>query len=54
MIFFAMGLIFAGAWLGFWTVRKFVLDEDGSIDSGIAIFVEWAIRIFAAALILEV
>ncbi|KMZ69530.1 hypothetical protein ZOSMA_20G00060 [Zostera marina] len=53
MIFFAMGLIFAGAWLGFWTVRKFVLDEDGSIDSGIAIFVEWAIRIFAAALILE-
>ena len=31
-----------------------MLDEDGSIDIGVAYFVEWMIRIFAAAMILEV
>ncbi|XP_071716543.1 uncharacterized protein [Rutidosis leptorrhynchoides] len=42
-----------GAWLGFWAVRKLVLTEDGSIDSGVAHFVAWSFRILAASMILQ-
>lgn len=39
--------------MGFWVVRKLVLAEDGSIDTGVSHFVAWSIRIFASALILQ-
>ncbi|KAK1367154.1 hypothetical protein POM88_042715 [Heracleum sosnowskyi] len=35
----------AGAALGYWLVRKFVISEDGSVDVGVASFVKWAMRI---------
>eukprot|EP01018_Ginkgo_biloba_P007023 Gb_02768 [translate_table: standard] len=43
----------AGAWLGYWGVRKLVLSEDGAVDNGTAQFVTWAIRIVAAVMILQ-
>ncbi|CAN4123659.1 unnamed protein product [Withania somnifera] len=52
-IFLLLFLVIAGAWLGFWVVRKLVLAEDGSIDIGVSHFVAWSIRIFASALILQ-
>lgn len=52
---FLLAFIFLiGAWLGFWVVHKFVLDEDGSIDTSTSLFVTWCIRILAALLILQV
>lgn len=52
---FLLAFIFLiGAWLGFWVVQKFVLDEDGSIDTSTSLFVTWSIRILAALLILQV
>ncbi|KAG7565088.1 NEMP family [Arabidopsis suecica] len=42
-----------GAWSGFWTVKKFVVTNDGSIDTGTTIFVSWSIRAFAVVLILQ-
>ncbi|XP_078430378.1 transmembrane protein (DUF2215) isoform X2 [Wolffia australiana] len=52
-IFFLLCLFLAGAWLGFWGVRKLVLDESGSVDQDVAYFVEWSLLIFAAAMILQ-
>ncbi|KAK9071024.1 hypothetical protein SSX86_009592 [Deinandra increscens subsp. villosa] len=46
-------VVLCGAWLGFWAVRKLVLTEDGSIDTGVAQFVAWSIRIVASSLILQ-
>jgi len=43
-----------GAWSGFWTVKKFVVTKDGSVDISTSIFVSWSIRAFAVALILQV
>ncbi|XP_077216594.1 uncharacterized protein LOC143851144 isoform X2 [Tasmannia lanceolata] len=51
-IFLLIFLALAGAWLGFWGVRKLVLTEDGSVDISIAHFVSWSIWIFAAFMIL--
>ncbi|KFK34252.1 hypothetical protein AALP_AA5G120700 [Arabis alpina] len=42
-----------GAWSGFWTVKKFVVTKDGSIDITASIFVSWSIRVFAVVLILQ-
>lgn len=50
MVFF----VIAGAWLGFWVVRKFVLTDDGKIDNGVSCFVVWSYRIVATVMILEV
>ncbi|XP_016902769.2 uncharacterized protein LOC103500299 [Cucumis melo] len=51
---FLLAFIFLiGAWLGFWVVHKFVLDEDGSIDTSTSLFVTWSIRILASLLILQ-
>lgn len=51
---FLLAFIFLiGAWLGFWVVHKFVLDEDGSIDTSTSLFVTWSIRILATLLILQ-
>lgn len=36
-----------GAFLGFWLVRRFVLDPTGSPDKDTATFVEWAIKLTA-------
>lgn len=52
-IFLLAFIVLAGAWLGFWVVRKFVLTEDGSIDVGVSHFVSWSIRIFASIMILQ-
>eukprot|EP01018_Ginkgo_biloba_P009723 Gb_34412 [translate_table: standard] len=52
-VFLLVGIVLAGAWLGYWGVRKFVLSEDGSVDIGTAQFVKWAIRIVAIITILQ-
>ncbi|CAL9191811.1 unnamed protein product [Musa hybrid cultivar] len=46
-------LVLAGAWFGYWGVRKFVLTEEGSVDSSVAYFIEWATLILSAVLILQ-
>ncbi|XP_038698310.1 uncharacterized protein LOC119995909 isoform X2 [Tripterygium wilfordii] len=52
-IFVLVGIILAGAALGYWMVRKFVISNDGTVDVGIAQFVKWAMRIIAATLIFQ-
>ncbi|KAK1292947.1 hypothetical protein QJS10_CPB17g02233 [Acorus calamus] len=52
-IFLLLFLVLAGAWFGFWGVRKFVLTEDGSVDENVASFVEWSIYIFASVMIFQ-
>ncbi|CAA7034637.1 unnamed protein product [Microthlaspi erraticum] len=52
-IFVGVFLSLGGAFFGFWTVRKLVLTEDGSIDISTSLFVSWSIRILAAVLILQ-
>lgn len=52
-IFVLLGVILAGAALGYWIVRKFVISEDGNVDVGVAQFVKWAMRIIATACILQ-
>jgi len=47
-------IILAGAALGYWIVRKYVISEDGSIDAGIANFVKWAMRVLAVVSVLQV
>lgn len=53
-IFLLTFVAIAGAWLGFWVVKKLVLTEEGSVDLSTALFVAWAIRILAAITILQV
>ncbi|CAI8589000.1 unnamed protein product [Vicia faba] len=52
-IFLLTFVAIAGAWLGFWVVKKLVLTEEGSVDLSTALFVAWAIRILAAITILQ-
>ncbi|GAB2282719.1 hypothetical protein Dimus_017258 [Dionaea muscipula] len=52
-IFLLLFIVLAGAWMGFWTVRKFILTEDGSIDTSVAQFVALTVRISAAVMILQ-
>ncbi|XP_024372650.1 uncharacterized protein [Physcomitrium patens] len=52
-LFLGLGVVLIGAWVGFWGVRKMVLAEDGNIDSGVAKFVKWAIRIIGGAILLQ-
>ncbi|KAI4386625.1 hypothetical protein MLD38_004542 [Melastoma candidum] len=51
-VFFVLGILIAGAALGYWMVRKFVISDDGGVDVDVARFVKWAIRVIAAAFIL--
>ena len=44
-VFLLVFVVIAGAWLGFWVVRKLVLTEDGSVDTSTSRFVAWSIRI---------
>jgi hypothetical protein len=53
-VFLLVSVILAGAWFGYWGVRKLVLTEEGSVDAGVAYFVEWAILIISAVMILQV
>ncbi|GMP84110.1 hypothetical protein CsSME_00037766 [Camellia sinensis var. sinensis] len=53
-VFVLLGIVLAGAALGYWIVRKFVISDDGSVDVGIAQFVKWAMRVIAAAFIFQV
>ncbi|KAM0992676.1 hypothetical protein ACFX2A_008552 [Malus domestica] len=52
-IFLLVGIILAGAALGYWIVRKFVVSKDGTVDVGIAQFVKWAMRIIGTTSILQ-
>nr|XP_043623234.1 uncharacterized protein LOC122595019 [Erigeron canadensis] len=52
-VFLLAFVVLCGAWLGFWAVRKLVLTEDGSIDTGVAQFVCWSFRIVASCMILQ-
>ncbi|KAK4393485.1 hypothetical protein Sango_1819300 [Sesamum angolense] len=52
-VFLLVFLVIAGAWLGFWVVRKLVLTEDGSIDIGVSHFITWSIRMVASVMILQ-
>jgi hypothetical protein len=52
-LFLLIGVILAGAGLGYWIVRKFVISKDGSVDAGIAQFVKWSMRIVATTFILQ-
>ncbi|MQL91160.1 hypothetical protein Taro_023764 [Colocasia esculenta] len=53
VIFFLLCLFLAGAWLGFWAVRKLVLDEEGVVDQSVAYAVEWSMLIFSGVMILQ-
>ncbi|RZR92833.1 hypothetical protein BHM03_00021197 [Ensete ventricosum] len=48
------GIILAGTFLGYWSARKLVLSEDGSVNSGIAQFVKWTMRSIGIISILQV
>ncbi|XP_028761291.1 uncharacterized protein LOC114719893 [Neltuma alba] len=52
-VFVLVGIILAGAALGYWIVRRFAISKDGGVDSGVAQFVKWAMRIFGATLVLQ-
>ncbi|ESQ28272.1 hypothetical protein EUTSA_v10018456mg [Eutrema salsugineum] len=48
-----VGIAITGAAFGFWTVRKFVVSEDGGVDASVAQFVKWAMRSVAATFIFQ-
>lgn len=52
-IFLVLGIGLMGSWLGYWGVRKMVLLADGTVDSGTAQFVKWAIYIVGSVMILQ-
>ncbi|XP_009365256.2 uncharacterized protein LOC103955106 isoform X2 [Pyrus x bretschneideri] len=52
-IFLLVGIIPAGAALGYWIVREFVVSKDGTVDVGVAQFVKWAMRIIGTTSILQ-
>ncbi|KAJ0078576.1 hypothetical protein Patl1_23483 [Pistacia atlantica] len=52
-IFLLVGIVLAGAALGYWIVRKFVISKDGTVDVGVAQFVKWAMRIIATTSIFQ-
>ncbi|XP_050204310.1 uncharacterized protein LOC126654485 [Mercurialis annua] len=52
-IFLLAFVVLAGAWMGFWAVRKLVLTEEGLVDINTSIFVAWSIRILAVIMILQ-
>ncbi|GAU23991.1 hypothetical protein TSUD_327920 [Trifolium subterraneum] len=53
-LFVLLGIILAGAALGYWIVRRFVISkEDGSVDAGVAQFVKWAMRVIGTTFVLQ-
>ncbi|PNX63073.1 hypothetical protein L195_g061441, partial [Trifolium pratense] len=54
-LFVLLGIILAGAALGYWIVRRFVISkEDGSVDAGVAQFVKWAMRVIGTTFVVQV
>lgn len=53
-VFVLVFIVLAGAALGYWLVRKYVISEDGGVDVGVAQFVKWAMRIIAVTFIFQV
>ncbi|KAJ3685904.1 hypothetical protein LUZ61_015068 [Rhynchospora tenuis] len=52
-VFLIVIIVLAGAALGYWVVRRFVLSSDGQVDAGVARFVLWTMRIIASFFILQ-
>ncbi|KAJ8529012.1 hypothetical protein K7X08_035847 [Anisodus acutangulus] len=52
-VFILVGIILAGAGLGYWLVRKFVISDDGNVDVGVAQFVKWAIRVVGITFVFQ-
>ncbi|KAL9247455.1 hypothetical protein vseg_020886 [Gypsophila vaccaria] len=52
-VFLMVFIGLAGAALGYWIVRRYVISDDGSVDVGIAQFVKWAMRIIASTFTLQ-
>lgn len=52
-VFILVGIILAGAGLGYWLVKKFVISDDGNVDVGVAQFVKWAIRIVGVTFVFQ-
>lgn len=52
-IFLLVCLILAGAWFGYWGVRKLVLTDEGLVDTDVAYFVKWAVLLFSGIMILQ-
>ncbi|XP_021888738.1 uncharacterized protein LOC110807792 [Carica papaya] len=52
-IFALVGIVLAGAALGYWIVRKFVISKDGNVDASVSQFVKWAMRVIATTFILQ-
>ncbi|KAK9116536.1 hypothetical protein Sjap_015483 [Stephania japonica] len=52
-VFLLAGIILAGAALGYWIVREFIISEDGSVDISIAQFVKCAMRSVAMTFIYQ-
>lgn len=53
-VFLLVGIILAGAGMGYWLVRKYVVSDNGSVDAGVAQFVKWAIRVVGITFIFQV
>lgn len=53
-MFLLVWVIIAGAALGYWLVRKYIIAEDGSIDGSVAHFVKWAMRVIGVISVLQV
>ena len=47
-------IVLTGAGFGYWMVRRFILSKDGSVGSGIAQFVKWAMRVVATFFVMQV
>ncbi|KAJ4770455.1 transmembrane protein (DUF2215) [Rhynchospora pubera] len=52
-VFLIVIIVLAGAALGYWVVRRFVLSADGHVDAGVAWFVLWTMRVVASFFILQ-
>ncbi|XP_019187428.1 PREDICTED: uncharacterized protein LOC109181913 isoform X2 [Ipomoea nil] len=52
-VFLLVGIILAGAGLGYWLVRKYVVSDNGGVDAGVAQFVKWAIRVVGITFIFQ-
>ncbi len=55
MVFISLGVGLVGVGLAFWKVRNLVMSEEGgSIDAGAASFVNLAIHVVGAVMLLQV
>ncbi|MED6169782.1 hypothetical protein PIB30_024597 [Stylosanthes scabra] len=53
-VFVLLGIVLAGAALGYWIVRRFVISkEDGTVDAGVAQFVKMSMYIMGGTFIFQ-